>query len=223
MCVHGMRVYGLTSIRVYCFLPCSSSSFSLSIGGHRSQGNFWLTFDAGCLPVDSDFELQDPEAPLRLSVKGQPSQKQYNVFVYGSLLPDLHNHWLISNAEFLGYHKTQPNFDMFSLGQFPAVCGGGHTAISGALYRVTRGTRDKLDLLEQHPTWYRREQVELLTNRPTLAWMYLMSREEPEIKGSWVKSVPSGDWFTYFTARQANALGHHLNANSELHALNSDG
>ncbi len=146
-----MRVYGLISIRVYCFLPCSSSSFSLSIGGHSSQGNFWSMFDAGCLPVDSDFELQDPEAPLRLSVKGQPSQNQYNVFVYGSLLPGLHNHWLISNAEFLGYHKTQPNFDMFSLGQFPAVCGGGHTAISGALYRVTRGTRDKLDLLEQHP------------------------------------------------------------------------
>ncbi len=161
-------------------------------------------FDAGCLPVDS--ELQDP---LRLSVEGQPSHEQYNVFVYGSLLPDLHNHWLISNAKFLGYHKTQPNFDMFSLGHFPAVCDGGHTAIHGALYRVNRATRDNLDLLEQHPIWYRREQVELLTNRPTLAWIYLMSREEAEITAGWAKSVPSGDWHTYFTARQANALGHH--------------
>lgn len=161
-------------------------------------------FDAGCLPVNS--ELQDP---LRLSVEGQPSHEQYNVFVYGSLLPDLHNHWLISNAKFLGYHKTQPNFDMFSLGHFPAVCDGGHTAIHGALYRVNRATRDNLDLLEQHPIWYRREQVELLTNRPTLAWIYLMSREEAEIMAGWAKSVPSGDWHTYFTARQANALGHH--------------
>ena len=168
-------------------------------------------FDADCLPVDSDLELQDPS---RLVVEGPPSQEQYNVLVYGSLLPEPHNHWLISNAEFLGYHKTQPNFDMFSLGQFPAVCDGGYTAIFGALYRVNRATRDKLDLLEQRPIWYRREKVELQTNRPTLAWMYLMSREEPEIKASWVKPVPSGDWFTYFTTRQANALGHHVNANS---------
>lgn len=163
-------------------------------------------FDASCLLVDADSELQDP---LRLSVEGQPFQEQYNVFVYGSLLPDLHNHWLISNAEFLGYHKTKPNFDMFSLGQFPAVCDGGHTAIRGALYRVNRATRDKLDLLEQHPIWYHREQVELLANRPTLAWIYLMSREEPDVTAGWAKSVPSGDWYTYFTARQAIALGHH--------------
>lgn len=173
--------------------------------------------DAGCLPVD--LELQDP---VRLNLEGQPSQKQYNVFVYGSLLPDLHNHWRISKADFLGYHKTQPNFDMFSLGQFPAVCDGGHSTIFGALYRVNRATRDELDLLEQHPIWYRREQVEILANRPTLAWIYLMSRDEPEIKASWVKSVPSGDWFTYFTARQAKAAGHHLSANSKLHALSSD-
>ena len=75
----------------------------------RAQSISWLMFGADCLPVVLDLELQDPEAPLGSSVEGQFSQKQYYVFVYGSLLPDLHNHGLIiSKTEFLGYHKTQP-------------------------------------------------------------------------------------------------------------------
>ena len=133
----------------------------------------------------------------------------HEVFVYGSLLPGLHNHGLLEGAWFLGYRKTYPDFEMFSLGHFPAVCAEGKTAIYGALYQVDDDTLRMLDQLESHPQWYRRETVNLvpsdLAPARHQAWMYLMPRTEPEIQNNWVEPVQSGDWFAYHNDQEAKA------------------
>ncbi len=134
-----------------------------------------------------------------------PSESFNQVFVYGSLLPGLHNHGLLRRAEFLGYHKTTPHFDMFSLGSYPAVCGDGHTAVAGAVYNVDKSTLRALDQLEGHPRWYKRELVDLSTT-PQRAWMYLMPRHEPEVSGGWAEQVPSGDWFDFYASKEAKRL-----------------
>ena len=134
----------------------------------------------------------------------KPTKTCPQVFVYGSLLPGLHNNWRLEHAKLLGHHQTRPSYDMFSLGSYPTVCCGGATAISGALYQVGRNTLAELDQLEGHPHWYRRELVNLLPKgapEPLWAWMYLMSRDVPEIRGNWAEHVPSGDWLAFHTSK----------------------
>ena len=123
-------------------------------------------------------------------------EQPHFVFVYGSLLPGLHNNWRLASAQFQGFHKTEPLYEMFSLGWYPAVCGDGTTAISGALYSVNIATLRTLDQLENHPSWYRREQVDLASTKQR-AWMYLMPREEPELQAGRAERVPSGDWLDH--------------------------
>ena len=144
------------------------------------------------------------------SVETKPSAT-HEVFVYGSLLPGLHNHGLLRGSMFLGNCRTSPDFEMFSMGHFPAVCREGQTAICGALYRVDDATLGLLDQLESHPSWYRRELVDLVPSSGSAparheAWMYILPRTEPEVQGGWAEIVPSGDWFAFHNQQQARTL-----------------
>jgi len=72
------------------------------------------------------------------------------VFVYGTLLSGEPNHRLLADAELVGAARTEPDFDLVSLGAFPAMIAGGATAIAGEVYEVDRPTLDALDRLEGH-------------------------------------------------------------------------
>jgi gamma-glutamylaminecyclotransferase len=191
-------------------------------GADSLQGAFSSPPDIGRATADGFLESQAPKAELQAPKTHKPHSRFHvvegvqtkppqlrDVFVYGSLLPGLHNNGMLRDATFLGYRKTSPNFEMFSLTQFPAVCGEGTTAISGALYHVNDATLRRLDQLEGHPHWYRRQLVDLEASAltaPQRAWMYVMPREEPEVRGGWVSPVPSGDWFAYHTGQRVNTL-----------------
>lgn len=86
------------------------------------------------------------------------------VFVYGSLLRGLSNHQvLIGNgyAEFVRTDRTMPEHTMLDLGGYPGVIHGGDTSILGEVWRVDAECLEALDRLEGHPTFYRREPVQL--------------------------------------------------------------
>lgn len=62
--------------------------------------------------------------------------------------------------------------------------------ISGELYEVDDQTLDKLDALEGHPNWYKREQVEIcldnnFSQSTVLAWIYFNEDDSGTL-------VPSG-------------------------------
>jgi gamma-glutamylaminecyclotransferase len=84
------------------------------------------------------------------------------VFVYGTLLHGLRNHYLLEAADvtFLGAARTVGAFEMWDAGGFPFVSRrGATTPVVGEVYRVDGETLRKLDVLEGHPGWYERVEV----------------------------------------------------------------
>ena len=110
------------------------------------------------------------------------------VFVYGTLLSGEPNHRLLADAELVGAARTEPDFDLVSLGAFPAMIAGGATAIAGEVYEVDRPTLDALDRLEGHPRFYRRRAVRLDDGGEVLA--YLLTPDQ--VRGR--PRITSGDW-----------------------------
>lgn len=125
------------------------------------------------------------------------------VFVYGSLRKGLHNHGLVQEQKFLGLGRLHPintrmSFTMRAYcASFPAVYRdqvfNEMGTIDGEVYGVDDECLARLDGLEGHPHWYRREEVEvtLQDGHNVKVWMYVMTdRPQGPI-------VASGDWMEF--------------------------
>lgn len=152
-----------------------------------------------CSAAETPASPTNDTPPAQLAPPGCAPQESHLVFVYGSLLPGLHNAALLHGCEPLGYGTTAPEFSMFALaaGSYPAVCRGGSTAIRGAVFAVNNAVLAQLDRLEGHPEWYRREQVPLASGPAELVWIYVMPIRE--VDSPFVR-VLSGDWAQYYRA-----------------------
>jgi len=110
---------------------------------------------------------------------------QQLVFVYGTLRHGQSNHHLLVQSEWLGNYATPPLYSLYDLGPYPAVVDG-HSVIYGEVYRVDDATLQQLDILEDIPVMYRREQIETPFG---LAWMYLY---QETLQAQTL--ISSGDW-----------------------------
>lgn len=110
---------------------------------------------------------------------------QQLVFVYGTLRHGQRNHHLLAQSPWLGNHATPPIYSLYDLGHYPAVITG-HSVIYGEVYQVDERTLAQLDLLEDVPVTYRREQIETPFG---LAWMYFYQNEQ-----HLDALISSGDW-----------------------------
>jgi len=90
--------------------------------------------------------------------------------VYGTLKPGERNHRLIADAVHHGPACSAPAFRLLHA-EIPAVDRGGRARIEGELIGVTGEQLARMDRLEGHPDWYRREIVTLADG--SRAWMYL--------------------------------------------------
>jgi gamma-glutamylcyclotransferase len=113
------------------------------------------------------------------------------VFVYGSLLEGQSNHRWLSRARKVGQACTQAAFDFFSLGAFPGLVAGGHTAVEGEVYEVDAITLAALDRLEGHPSFYRRTRIEL--DDGSVVETYLLTPRQVE----GCLPIHSGSWRRY--------------------------
>ena len=112
------------------------------------------------------------------------------VFVYGTLRKGYWNHSLLENSKFLGKAITKEKYSLFADG-IPYVVKIPKTQIIGELYEVDKETLERLDRLEGHPDFYKREEIEvLLDEKPMKAWIYFY----PHPKGKFIKS---GDYTDY--------------------------
>ena len=111
---------------------------------------------------------------------------EYTLFVYGTLKRGFSNHHLLQGAEYVGAAKTLEKYSLYESGIPYVFKGEAVSHIYGELYLVDELTLKKIDRLEGHPGWYRREKVEVLTENgvTVAAWLYFY----PEIRGKLVKT-----------------------------------
>ncbi len=112
------------------------------------------------------------------------------LFVYGTLRKGCSNHHFLSQSSFLGLARTENNHALY-MGDFPYAAKKPEISpIVGEVYAVDLNTLQLVDSLEEHPNWYRREQVRvrLESGESITAWLYF----HPSPKGD---CVESGDIF----------------------------
>jgi gamma-glutamylaminecyclotransferase len=100
------------------------------------------------------------------------------VFVYGSLRSGAWNHFILKDSFFLGGGVTEERFLQGATG-YPVILKGGRMCdqyrVKGELYEVSEEVLSDLDKLEGHPTFYRREQRQIMfgDGKSRLAWVYI--------------------------------------------------
>lgn len=121
------------------------------------------------------------------------------VFVYGTLRRFEGNHYLLDDASYVGQALTDAKYTMLHLGGYPGVIRAGCTSIFGELYDVDPTTIGRLDLLEGHPTFYRRTKVDVLrlakgTSPEPSKWEQVSTYLLPEMWMNGGPVITSGDW-----------------------------
>lgn len=113
-------------------------------------------------------------------------------FVYGTLKRGFGNNRLLDGAKYIGKAITPPEYTMVSLGGFPGVIHSGQTVVSGEIWEVDDPMQTlRVDRLEGHPNFYRREEVPVQTaDGVENAWIYLL----PDTYLKTHKQVVSGEW-----------------------------
>ena len=109
-----------------------------------------------------------------------------NLFTYGTLMQGFSNHYLLKRAEWVGAAKTLEKYSLYESG-IPFVFKDESVShIYGELYLVDELTLKIIDRLEGHPVWYRREEVQVITEKEVnvTAWLYFY----PEKRGKLVKT-----------------------------------
>lgn len=115
--------------------------------------------------------------------------RKHAVFVYGTLKKGMSNHFFLRESRFLGRAATAEPYALYE-DEYPIVTRTPAVGpVQGEVYEVDDKILRRLDILEQHPDYYRREQVGVLleSGDPLLVWLYFF----PEPKG---RLIPEGTW-----------------------------
>lgn len=129
-----------------------------------------------------------------------PGEAGARVFVYGTLLQGLHNHHLLEGSRKVGAGWSKERMVMRHKGvpfvsRQEEVC-----RIRGEVYEVNGPTLQRLDKLEGHPTWYRREEieVELEGGAGVRAYVYMLGD-----MGEGASVIGDGDYRAFVQHRRA--------------------
>lgn len=116
------------------------------------------------------------------------------IAVYGSLLKGFGNHRLIQDSKYIGDGLTKPEYTMVSLGGFPGVIKNGNNSIYFQVYELDDETFKRVDRLEGHPAFYKRDIIETEYGD---VWMYFLDESYLEHE-----KVESGNWLKYKNERE---------------------
>jgi len=138
-----------------------------------------------------EWSIDDLVEAQRRGHEGSIEFEKFLIFVYGTLRQGELNHRLLEGSKCLGTVKTEPRFNLIDLQHFPGLIPGGNTSVTGELFTIDDFTLHKLDRLEGHPTFYRRENILLQDGREVLTYIYHQSSERS------IRKIASGDWIKY--------------------------
>lgn len=116
------------------------------------------------------------------------------VFVYGTLLTDQRNNYLLAESRKVGDCRIY-GLEMYDLGLFPAcvISSNQENTVLGEVWEIDEATFQRLDWLEGYPDFYNREPVETPFG---IAWVYIceQARGKSPIKGGdWKEHVRESD------------------------------
>jgi gamma-glutamylcyclotransferase (GGCT)/AIG2-like uncharacterized protein YtfP len=102
-----------------------------------------------------------------------------NLFVYGTLREGSGHlrHSIMKNANFMGVYNTKPKYDMIDL-----------SVVVGEIYQVDSEILMKTDMMEGHPVFYKRMDIEIEDFDNVQA--YFLPRDEY----GHMPKIESGDW-----------------------------
>lgn len=95
------------------------------------------------------------------------------VAVYGSLKKGFYNHSHLASAKYIGVYRTDARYTMLNLDYFPGLLDEGEINIHVEVYGITEYQLSRLDTLEGHPKFFRRDLRSI--NGFGSAWLYLVS------------------------------------------------
>ena len=123
---------------------------------------------------------------------------EVRLFVYGLLLKGEREHGLLENSPLLGECLTAAEHTLVDLDFYPALLVGGHVAVRGEVYGVSRQLRFKLDVHHQCPALFRRVSVKLADG--TMAETYVM--DDDKVRGK--RRLRGGSWRARFEPRKSS-------------------
>ena len=111
------------------------------------------------------------------------SDELHRIAVYGTLKSGFGNNRLLSGATFIGSGRLQDQYPLQVSG-LPYLYNdkGVGDYVEVEVYDVDDALLKRIDTLEQHPRWYKREQVlvDLDDWSKTTAWVYFLDEPTPE-------------------------------------------
>lgn len=99
-------------------------------------------------------------------------------------------HGALTDSEYVATCRTKPEYNLHSLGAFPALCPGGKTAVLGEIYEVSDETKRYLDRIEGHPDMYVRTPIVVGDEIEVETYLFHHNVRSAEL-------VESGDWIEY--------------------------
>lgn len=123
-------------------------------------------------------------------------KNKHYVFVYGTLMRGFNNNHLLSSAEYIEKASTKKEYKLVASGIPFLTEQPGKSYVLGELYRVDDNVLGLLDELENHPNWYERKEIKVITELgdEVKAWAYFMP--ERHIPGSG-QEIENGSYSDY--------------------------
>ena len=87
------------------------------------------------------------------------------VFVYGTLMKNLSNHFYLKSSTFLGECYTLEKYIILIDGSIPYLSTSKNIYnIKGELYDISNDTLKEIDELEDEGNWYKRKELKIVLN-----------------------------------------------------------
>lgn len=101
------------------------------------------------------------------------------VAVYGSLKSGESNNGLLINSELLDSGTTLPNYNLLDFKAYPGAIPGTNS-LRVEVWSVDSDTLSRLDRLESHPHFYKREEIVITLDSGSMvtAWMYIITKPD---------------------------------------------
>jgi gamma-glutamylaminecyclotransferase len=110
--------------------------------------------------------------------------EKYLIFVYGTLKKGYSNHYFLDGAHFVDDAVTKDRYALYVSGIPYLSKDEKISKIYGEVYEVDFDILKRVDMLEEHPGWYKREIAEVYLmskNKFVESWIYFFPNPEGEL------------------------------------------